>query len=563
MKRMVFGMLLVSSLAWTSEEKVSYLPPYEPHSSVSPKVQEFLEASKSLDLGIDSASMGYDVLGRKTRWNRFANSKASVLRQAKMNVQVVSLSIPEKSEQTVFAEFRFENGVPQYWLNGNPISEENYFNSVEANRVSYVPSYVASLTAEEIKSLLNGVEPVYISEITDAENAAVYTKILDTTTVSTWAFSNGYNGDGIGVYIAENGCPKSSVINTTHFVQNSSCSNGVTSHATSLVRIFQTTAPNAVLFQYAQGESPNIASLNPQVEIGFHSYSGNADSSYGAKDLALDNFIYSNDITSFVSAGNQNSSSGTFYVTSPGKALNAVTVGGVYPFSNNYESFSRWMNSQIKNQKPEIATYDYFSFPNDPHFSDDNGETYNGVMRGTSAAAAFAAGIMADVLHQHPFFKHHPEMAKALLITGSAKAIGNAASYDQDNNSKAAKGIPLYKNLAWNTRSRYWRGDNSCCFSGDSIVFTESGIVKDKRYRIAISWLVPGGYVNQNKTISQDIDLYVVQDGVTIASSTSAKNPFEVVDFTAKSNSDLKIRIKRFANSGVGKVALGYNLWFE
>ena len=51
MKRMVFGMLLVSSLAWASEEKVSYLPPYEPHSSVSPKVQEFLEASKSLDLG--------------------------------------------------------------------------------------------------------------------------------------------------------------------------------------------------------------------------------------------------------------------------------------------------------------------------------------------------------------------------------------------------------------------------------------------------------------------------------------------------------------------------------
>lgn len=47
MKRMVFGMLLVSSLAWTSEEKVSYLPPYEPHSSVSPKVQEFLEASKA------------------------------------------------------------------------------------------------------------------------------------------------------------------------------------------------------------------------------------------------------------------------------------------------------------------------------------------------------------------------------------------------------------------------------------------------------------------------------------------------------------------------------------
>ncbi|WP_297699505.1 hypothetical protein [uncultured Fibrobacter sp.] len=253
MKRLVFGLLLVSSLAWTSEEKVSYLPPYEPHSSVSPKVQEFLESSKSLDLGMDSASVGYDVLGRKNRWNRFTNSKLSVPRQAKMNVQVVSLSVPEMGEQTVFAEYRFENGVPRYWLNGNPVSEENYFNSIEKNGATHVPNYVVSLTAEEIKSLLQGPEPIYISEITDAEDAAVYTKILDTTTVSTWAFSNGYNGDGIGVYIAENGCPKSSVINTTHFVQNSSCSNGVTSHATSLVRIFQTTAPNAVLFQYAQG----------------------------------------------------------------------------------------------------------------------------------------------------------------------------------------------------------------------------------------------------------------------------------------------------------------------
>lgn len=563
MKKMLLGVVLAFSMLWADEEKVSYLPPYEPHSSVSPKVQEFLDASMASDLEQNTIASSYDVLGRKKKQSHLKTPYSFVLRQAKMDVLVSFLDIPQKDERTVSAEYRFENGERQYWLNGVAISEEAYFNSIEINGTFYSPSYTASLTAEEIISLLNGATPIYISEIVPAEDAAIYSNILDTSTVSTWAFTNGYKGSGIGVYFSEDGCPKLSIINSSNFVQNSSCANGVTRHATSMVRVFQTTAPNAILYQYPRGESPNISSLNPQVEIGFHSYSISGDSAYSVNDRNLDNFIYANDITSFVAAGNQSSSTGLFYVTSPGKALNAVTVGGVYPFTNNYETISRWKNSQVKNQKPEIATYDYFSFPNDAHFVDDNGSTYDGTTRGTSAATAFSAGVLADILQQHPFFKHHPEMAKALMITASTKPIGNASSYDQDNSSKAAKGIPLYKNMGWNTRSRYWRGANSCCFTGDSIVFTESNIVKNKRYRIAISWIVPGSYVYSNKKISQDIDLYVIQDGAVIASSLSAKNPFEVVDFTTSSSSNLKIRIKRYANSGSGNVVLGYNMWHE
>lgn len=562
MKRLMLGIVLVSLSVCAGKEKTPYLPPYEPHSSVSPRVQEFLESSRSLDREADSIAARYDVLGRKAKLNRVAKNRSIVLRQTRMNVRVSSLNIPEKDECTISAEYRYENGVRHYWLNGEPISETDYFDSIQTSQPFYIPSYTASLTADEIYSLLNGSEPVYVSEVMDAEDAAAYTQILDTTRVSTWAFANGYNGSGIGAYIAENGCPKTSVINTANFVQTTLCASGVTKHATSMVRIFQTTAPNAVLYQYAQGESLNIASY-PQIEIGFHSYSVSGDSLYKINDRDLDDFIYANDIVSFVAAGNQTSSTGSFYVTTPGKALNAITVGGVYPFTNNYETFSRWKNSEVENQKPEIATYDYFSFPNDAHFVDDYNSTYNGVSHGTSDAAAFSAGVMADVLHQHPFFKHRPEMAKALLITGSTKQIVNAASFDQDNISAAAKGIPLYEDLGWNTRSRYWRGANSCCFTGDSIVFTETGIVKDKRYRIAISWLVPGSYVFFNKTISQDIDLYIIQDGFYIAHSNSVDNPFEAVEFTANSNSDLKIRIIRYANSGVGNVALGYNLWYE
>lgn len=400
-----------------------------------------------------------------------------------------------------------------------------------------------------------------MDEYEPSKEAAAYTAILDTSLVTLWAHSNGYKGDGIGVMFVDLGCPKTSIITTNYFVQNGSCSGGITKHATSMVRVFQTTAPKSKLFEYNEGTYPAPSSTTPPLEIAFFPIYKYNDSLYRAIDASIDNYIYNQGLILFTAAGNQNSSTGTFHVSSPGKAVNSITVGGIYPFTNQYESFSRWKNSEIKNQKPEVANYDYFYFPGDPTFIDDNGDTYNGYVRGTSTATAYTAGIMADILQQHPFFKGHPEMAKALLITGSTKSIPNASSFDQDNNSKAAKWIPLYRDMGWNTRSRYWNGPNSGSFVNDSITFTESNIVSGKRYRIAISWLTPGAYISTNKKISQDIDLYIKQNGNIIAHSASARNPFEVVDFVATSSSDLTIIIERYANSGTGKVALGYNMW--
>lgn len=262
----------------------------------------------------------------------------------------------------------------------------------------------------------------------------------------------------------------------------------------------------------------------------------------------------------FVSAGNQYDSSGSYSVSSPGKALNAITIGAVSPRTGLYNSFSRWDNSNIGNQKPEVLNYSDFDLLRNATFVDSYGNIYNGRSSGTSSATAYTAGLMANVSQQHPFFKRHPEMAKALLITGSTKSVSNYA-FDADNYSKAARAVPLYQKLAWNTRSAYWNGSNSDFFVGDSISCNESGIEAGVRYRIAIAWLMPGTYINTSKTVSQDLDLYVYQDDRIIAKSFSAKNPFEVVDFVATSNSDLRIKIHRYANSGVGDIKLGYNMW--
>ena len=172
MKKILLSLILFFLPTWADEEKVSYLPPYVPYSSVSPAVQKFLDISGSLDRVIDSVAASYDVLGRTKTQNHVTNGYSFAPRQARMNVRVASLSIPDRDERAISAEYRFENGVAQYWLNGEAVSEEDYFNSIQVNQSIYIPDYVASLTAGEIRSLLYGSEPVYISEIADAELAS-------------------------------------------------------------------------------------------------------------------------------------------------------------------------------------------------------------------------------------------------------------------------------------------------------------------------------------------------------------------------------------------------------
>lgn len=425
------------------------------------------------------------------------------------------------------------------------------------------------MTAAEIRSLLQGENHVLIQEILERnslqENSSddfiPYTDVLNLSGISVYAHSRGYNGSGITAYVSESDCPNTQYINTSNFVQHKTdCSGNIGSHITNMVDLFQKTAPGAVLHEYNRNVNPNPTQNGPVYDVGFLSggFSNRAD--YSGYDEELDNYINSNGMIVFVSAGNQYDSLGSYYVSSPGKALNAITIGAVSSRTGLYNSFSRWDNSNIGNQKPEVLNYSDFDLLRNATFVDSNGNVYNGRSSGTSSATAYTAGLMANVLQQHPFFKRHPEMAKALLITGSTKSVSNYA-FDADNNSKAARAVPLYQKLAWSTRSAYWNGSNSDFFVGDSISFNESEIVAGKRYRVAISWLTPGSYITENQTISQDLDLYVYQDDRIIAKSFSAKNPFEVVDFVATSNCDLRIKIHRYANSGVGAIKLGYNMW--
>ncbi len=548
-------------------DKPLILPWLNVKNLVSPRVQAFLDVTDS-SVSKTTISTKYDVLGRSQNG---ANTYVTSPEYKKMKVSVVYRDVPQFCGQPHFA--RFDSDENRFYLNDTLLSEKIFFDKIAGygQKCEDVPSdFIADLTAAEIRSLLQGEYHVLIQDVpvsnplqeTSSDDFIPYTDVLNLSGISRYAHSNGYNGNGITACISESDCPNTQYINTSHFVQHKSdCSGNIGSHITKMVDLFQKTAPGAVLHEFNKNVNPEPTQNGTACDVSFLSEGFSNKIVYSGYDEEIDNYINRNGMIVFVSAGNQYDSSGSYRVSSPGKALNAITIGAVSPRTGLYNSFSRWDNSNIGNQKPEVLNYSDFDLLRNATFVDSYGNISNGRSSGTSSATAYTAGLMANVLQQHPFFKRHPEMAKALLITGSTKSVSNYA-FDADNNSKAARAVPLYQKLAWSTRSAYWNGSNSDFFVGDSISFNESEIVAGKRYRVAISWLTPGSYIAENQTISQDLDLYVYQDDRIIAKSFSAANPFEVVDFVATSSSDLRIKIHRYANSGVGAIKLGYNMWF-
>ncbi|NLO22937.1 MAG: S8 family serine peptidase [Fibrobacter sp.] len=558
--------LAVLLLASTLFAKPTYLPPLKLKSKASNDVHMFLNKEKqSTDIKIQKSS-ARDILGRiKKSSNNNKNELYYVLRPQRTLDVYISPMQESREIQPISGRFEINgSGEKKYWLDENRITEEDYFRKVESKQEEFIPvqQYNASLIASEIETLLNGPEPIFIDIARKPifDDYTLYTTIFGYSEIASHAHADGYKGQDIGVFFNDGGCSNPIGYNSGYYVLLNTCSD-VLMHPTAVAKTISATAPLATLYAYdglGTGflSSLNMNAHNPTIEISSHSWHYLTNGVYSAYDKNMDNYIYNNRLISFYAAGNISSNDTTSFVGSPGLALNTIAVGAINPTNNNYASYSKWKNSNVRNQKPEMANYSEFYFPN------INIDVWNGYFAGTSASTPYTAGIFADLLSQYSFFKRHPELIKALIVSGEKIPIGNASSYDLDNNSIAAKGIIRYSSIAWNHRFRYWSGSNSCCFDNNNkITFTETGIVPNTHYRIAIAWLTNGDYVILNNSISQDIDLRVYQNGTLLKSSISAQNPFEVVDFTTTSNADLTIEIYRYANSGSDNVILGYTLW--
>ena len=559
-KEIVLIILLFFSVAIA---KSSYRSPLQIENIVSEDIRAFLESS-SKNKKVKKTS-NFDVLGRKK--SEFSSlTNYVVLPEETIEVDVAYLG-NHKPSAKISGRYEYQNDMKKYWFNGELVSENEYFESFDnsVDKTFRNPGFRKTMTASEIEELLRGPQKVFIQKAKNIRDAAFveYSVIFGLSEVSSHAHSNGYKGGGIGVYFDENGCPHSGNVNTSYYTQVSPCPNGVRRHPTSVTVLLQRTAPEAKVYGFGYFDTiPNPYLYTPNIVIGSHSWViDSSNGTYSPSDAKYDSFVYDERVTNFFAVGNQQDLNGSFLVQSPSLAPNVIAVGAVSPTNYFYKVYSRHVNSVLGNQKPEIGNYAEFIFSDATSFTDSDGYVWNKRFDGTSAATPYTAGMTADLFSQHPFFVWHPEVVKALFLASESTVIDNADSFDSDNAS-AAKKVPIYSSMAWNHRNAYWNDDNDCCFDANNkITFVESDISANVHYRIAIAWLTNPDYIATYGTLSQDLDLYVYQNNQIIASSVSAYDPFEVVDFTTSSNADLTIEIYRYANSGDDDVILGYSFW--
>jgi len=546
-------------------------------SRMGKNVKKFVDGQKS-NKQVRKVAVKSDLLGRRSKNTLSYDVGVAAQQKLKVIVSDVKAENVDLETETGAFDYSASAGSKNHKLNGVAMTETQFQKAAEKSRKKlnkkrkgFKSPRVAYLTADQIEEEIASNESAFISEYQEPKfNYSDYgtgglmndSYIRTQSGIDTYAWANGIYGQGVGVYYNEGGCVPDSYVNHQYFEQLNECPGGISTHAIGVARILQSSTGQAFIYGIDGVNYPEHPDQYPTpIYIGSQSWTwGETEGKYDRGDADMDNYIYEYGVAEFVAAANDGRAA---FVGSPGKAVNAITVGAVSPFDYKYMSYSSSKNSLLGNDKPEVANFTNFKFPRDRTYSVSSTDSYNGGFSGTSAATPYTAAMGALLLSQYPALKWHPEMLKAVMLVGSTGEIGNP-DYDFNGTKVFSAGIPMYDKMGSSDlyRARYWVGENKSNFdSNGNIQFDEYNIQKGKRYRVAISWLSSGEYVINNNQIPQDIDLYITQNGRTVANSISTNNSFELVDFVAPNSGKISVRIKRYRNSSTTeKVKLGYSI---
>ena len=491
---------------------------------------------------------------------------------------------------------------------------------------SYLPSYVG----DNPPNTTNAAQPSPynsgdIIEYTWYDNVKDWVFYDHFSNVGSW-FNN--KASKVGIYMATDGLP--SKLKTTRDVKYFRDNNTDTfkdgpayenreSKAFNLIKDATElgSLDNSVVY-VGRMDPTDPANKTPQIYIGVRNdrvgYSTYAYDSYARN---LDNFIYQYRTLEFVPLGNDGKKNKRLNYQA--HAANAVTVGAVNAYHDYVVAdYSSSLFPYYETKKPEIFNfsdfvnlYDFTERRKDYHYGSRD-YTYQPYYDGTEMATAYTAGMVADFLAVNPFYRWHPEVVKAFLITADGGRTISYAPNTATNKTLTYRYLVFdYANSAnnwYNYDSRYWNGDinklktrtiqvGNGTQTQHEIWFVTSNLgLGTGETKAAISWLSSGDdIVNNGGVVPQDFDLYVygsnnekyncmTKPGVNlnsssvceghsfnfgssdqnfITSSMSPYNSFEKVSFSTNYKY-LIFKIILYgdnsSSANKGQIALGFNL---
>ena len=348
--------------------------------------------------------------------------------------------------------------------------------------------------------------------------------------------------------------------------------------------------------RYVGKNHPNDpAGQQPQVYMGVRNDRLSRTSGYSSLAKSLDNYIYQYRTLEFVPVGNYGQNEGQ--LNSMAHAANAISVGGIDPSLMSTPAYSSYRTESLGIAKPEVKNFthlyskddNYVEYARNYNSFINNSYTYQPFYDGTEVSAAYTTGMVSNLLATNPFYRWHPEVVKAMLLS----SVTWYPTFD----------YLVFDNTTENNRhyydSRYWNGDitklkTRTVNNKHEIWFVVHNLSQSngRSVRAAISWLSSGNDIARIGKIPQNFDLFVYgsnnssyscladpsinlnnnscgvnfnfsNPGSLIRSSTSVNNAYEQVAFVSSYNYlvfKIVLTSDDPAGENHGQVVLGLNI---
>ena len=247
------------------------------------------------------------------------------------------------------------------------------------------------------------------------------------------------------------------------------------------------------------------------------------------------------DVTIVVSAGNEGKDNGNSYITSPGNALNAITVGNAETKTREgtlldepYNVFveSSYVESNYLPNKPDIvAPGCFFLLEKIGDYGIDYLDYYDYYIFGTSVAAPIVAGIAAQLHQAIPYYRTNSLRTKAALLVGADLSKMNLET-DIVNNphfyGKCGAGMVNAINSMTDV-SHISLGEADDYAISTDLIYCEEG----QRMRAVLAFNKKNDKLITAYSDLDNLTFYLMkQNGVYVAYSASPRNNNEFIDIT-------------------------------
>ena len=338
------------------------------------------------------------------------------LAESQFGMSLVTKSISDDIEE--YMQVRRENVLKAY-KNYNKAAVDKYIADENIiTNVGFAPFLIVQANKSQINALESDKNVVNISYFPEEKFESEMYNTLSTSNIPNMQ-NSGYEYTGVGVKVgileADSGKFNSqytllSGCQNLNYVYSGSTDEGVVSdHATKVTsiikakqvtyngRTYKGVAPDSIVYQTYTNSNYTLSNrleflASKGVSVVNMSAGTNTGAEYAYADWIVDNAINNLGIVFVKSAGNTGN-----YVTSPGKAYNAITVGNCNTTTSAPYSMlgtSAYIEESGIANKPDIAAPGtYISFP---YMSSDSGTSY---------AAPVISGVAAQMIQCMPSLK--------------------------------------------------------------------------------------------------------------------------------------------------------------